>query len=106
MRHSLLIFTLKDENGNEKANTIDIGLVNNSTINKILDEFKNHIDSDKITFIQKKKSDLAAKFENRQKSAESGESIKKEIVKDEGDKTKAVSQVPDLDIEPPKRDNK
>ena len=49
MRHSLLIFTLKDENGNEKTNTIDIGLVNNSTMNKILDEFKNHIDSDKIT---------------------------------------------------------
>lgn len=106
MRHSLLIFTLKDENGNEKTNTIDIGLVNNSTMNKILDEFKNHIDSDKITFTQKKKSDFAAKFENRQKSAESAESIKQEIVKDESDKTKAVSQVPDLDIEPPKRDNK
>ncbi len=106
MRHSLLIFTLKDETGNEKTNTIDIGLVNNSTMNKILDEFKNHIDSDKITFTQKKKSDFAAKFENRQKSAESAESIKQEIVKDESDKTKAVSQVPDLDIEPPKRDNK
>lgn len=106
MRHSLLIFTLNDENGNEKTNTIDIGLVNNGTMNKILDEFKNHIDSDKITFTQKKKSDLAAKFENRQKNDESAESIKKEIVKDESDKTKAVSQVPDLDIEPPKRDNK
>ena len=36
MRHALIMFTTKDK----KVNTIDLGIVQNSTINKILDEFR------------------------------------------------------------------
>lgn len=82
MRHSLLIFTLKDESG-EKTNTIDIGLVNNGALNKVLDEFKKHVDADKITFTQVKKSKLAAKIE-KAKEKPADENVKNNNSANEG----------------------
>lgn len=97
MRHSLLIFTLKDESG-EKTNTIDIGLVNNGALNKVLDEFKKHVDADKITFTQVKKSKLAAKIE-KAKEKPADENVKNNNSANEG-VTKKTSEVPNLDLEP------
>lgn len=97
MRHSLLIFTLKDESG-EKTNTIDIGLVNNGALNKVLDEFKKHVDADKITFTQVKKSKLAAKIE-KAKEKPADENVKNNNSAKEG-VTKKTSEVPNLDLEP------
>lgn len=103
MRHSLLIFTLKDESG-EKTNTIDIGLVNNGALNKVLDEFKKHIDADKITFTQVKKSKLAAKIE-KAKEKPADENVKNNNSANEG-VTKKASEVPNLDIEPTEKSTK
>ena len=103
MRHSLLIFTLKDESG-EKTNTIDIGLVNNGALNKVLNEFKKHIDADKITFTQVKKSKLAAKIE-KAKEKPAGENVKNNNSANEG-VTKKTSEVPNLDLEPTEKSTK
>lgn len=97
MRHSLLIFTLKDENG-EKTNTIDIGLVNNGTLNKVLDEFKKHIDADKITFTQVKKSSLAAKIEKAKEKP--AEQKKNNGTAASESKQNITNEVPELDLEP------
>lgn len=103
MRHSLLIFTLKDESG-EKTNTIDIGLVNNGELNKVLNEFKKHIDADKITFTQVKKSKLAAKIE-KAKEKPADENVKSINSANEG-VTKKTSEVPNLDLEPTEKSTK
>lgn len=103
MRHSLLIFTLKDESG-EKTNTIDIGLVNNGALNKVLDEFKKHVDADKITFTQVKKSKLAAKIE-KAKETPADENVKNNNSANEG-VTKKTSEVPNLDLEPTEKNTK
>lgn len=103
MRHSLLIFTLKDESG-EKTNTIDIGLVNNGELNKVLNEFKKHIDADKITFTQVKKSKLAAKIE-KAKEKPADENVKNNNSANEG-VTKKTSEVPNLDLEPTEKSTK
>lgn len=103
MRHSLLIFTLKDESG-EKTNTIDIGLVNNGALNKVLNEFKKHIDADKITFTQVKKSKLAAKIE-KAKEKPADENVKNNNSANEG-VTKKTSEVPNLDLEPTEKSTK
>lgn len=103
MRHSLLIFTLKDESG-EKTNTIDIGLVNNGALNKVLNEFKKHIDADKITFTQVKKSKLAAKIE-KAKERPDDENVKNNNSANEG-VTKKTSEVPNLDLEPTEKSTK
>lgn len=103
MRHSLLIFTLKDESG-EKTNTIDIGLVNNGELNKVLNEFKKHIDADKITFTQVKKSKLAAKIE-KAKEKPDDENVKNNNSANEG-VMKKTSEVPNLDLEPTEKRTK
>lgn len=103
MRHSLLIFTLKDESG-EKTNTIDIGLVNNGELNKVLNEFKKHIDADKITFTQVKKSKLAAKIE-KAKERPDDENVKNNNSANEG-VMKKTSEVPNLDLEPTEKSTK
>lgn len=103
MRHSLLIFTLKDESG-EKTNTIDIGLVNNGALNKVLNEFKKHIDADKITFTQVKKSKLAAKIE-KAKERPDDENVKNNNSANEG-VMKKTSEVPNLDLEPTEKSTK
>lgn len=103
MRHSLLIFTLKDESG-EKTNTIDIGLINNGALNKVLNEFKKHIDADKITFTQVKKSKLAAKIE-KAKEKPNDENVKNNNSANEG-VTKKTSEVPNLDLEPTEKSTK
>lgn len=103
MRHSLLIFTLKDESG-EKTNTIDIGLVNNGELNKVLNEFKKHIDADKITFTQVKKSKLAAKIE-KAKEKPDDENVKNNNSANKG-VTKITSEVPNLDLEPTEKSTK
>lgn len=51
MRHALIMFTMKDK----KVNTIDLGLMPNSTINKILDEFRERTKAKSINFNQVKK---------------------------------------------------
>lgn len=103
MRHSLMIFTLKDENG-EKTNTIDIGLVNNGTLNKVLDEFKRHIDADKITFTQVKKSNLGVKIEKaKEKAAEEKNNSDTEASESTH---KITNEVPDLDLEPTEKSTK
>lgn len=51
MRHALIMFTMKDK----KVNTIDLGLMPNSTINKILDEFRERTNAESINFNQVKK---------------------------------------------------
>lgn len=51
MRHALIMFTTSDK----KVNTIDLGIVANSTVNKILDEFKARCDTISINFNQVKK---------------------------------------------------
>lgn len=103
MRHSLLIFTLKDESG-EKTNTIDIGLINNGALNKVLNEFKKHIDADKITFTQVKKSKLAAKIE-KAKERPDDENVKNNNSANEG-VMKKTSEVPNLDLEPTEKSTK
>lgn len=103
MRHSLMIFTLKDENG-EKTNTIDIGLVNNGTLNKVLDEFKRHIDADKITFTQVKKSNIGVKIEKaKEKAAEEKNNSDTEASES---RHKITNEVPDLDLEPTEKSTK
>lgn len=57
MRHALIMFTMKDK----KVNTIDLGIVANSTINKILDEFKVRTNAESINFNQVKKTELFGK---------------------------------------------
>jgi len=57
MRHALIMFTMKDK----KVNTIDLGIVANSTINKILDEFKARTNAESINFNQVKKTELFGK---------------------------------------------
>lgn len=54
MRHALIMFTMK----NKKVNTIDLGIISNGTINKILDEFKARTDAQSISFTQIKKAEL------------------------------------------------
>lgn len=54
MRHALIMFTMKDK----KVNTIDLGLMPNSTINKILDEFRERTNAESINFNQVKKADI------------------------------------------------
>lgn len=54
MRHALIMFTMKDK----KVNTIDLGLMPNSTINKILDEFRARTNAESINFNQVKKADI------------------------------------------------
>ena len=98
-----MIFTLKDESG-EKTNTIDIGLVNNGALNKVLDEFKKHVDADKITFTQVKKSKLAAKIE-KAKEKPADENVKNNNSANEG-VTKKASEVPNLDLEPTEKSTK
>lgn len=57
MRHALIMFTMKDK----KVNTIDLGIVANGTINKILDEFKVRTNAESINFNQVKKTELFGK---------------------------------------------
>lgn len=57
MRHALIMFTMKDK----KVNTIDLGLMPNSTINKILDEFKARTNAESINFNQVKKPKILSK---------------------------------------------
>ncbi len=57
MRHALIMFTMKDK----KVNTIDLGIVANGTINKILDEFKARTNAESINFNQVKKTELFGK---------------------------------------------
>ena len=57
MRHALIMFTTKDK----KVNTIDLGIVQNSTINKILDEFKRRTTTESISFTQIKKAEIFTK---------------------------------------------
>lgn len=54
MRHALIMFTMKDK----KVNTIDLGLMPNSTINKILDEFRKRTNAESINFNQVKKAEI------------------------------------------------
>lgn len=60
MRHALIMFTMKDK----KVNTIDLGLMPNSTINKILDEFKKRTNAESINFNQVKKPKILTKKSN------------------------------------------
>ncbi len=57
MRHALIMFTMKDK----KVNTVDLGIVANGTINKILDEFKARTNAESINFNQVKKTELFGK---------------------------------------------
>lgn len=59
MRHALIMFTMKDN----KVNTIDLGIVQNSTINKILDEFKARTNAESVNFTQIKKAEILHKKE-------------------------------------------
>lgn len=72
MRHALIMFTMKDK----KVNTIDLGLMPNSTINKILDEFKARTNAENINFNQVKKADIFGKHKKESdiKSDEATES--------------------------------
>ena len=88
----------------EKTNTIDIGLINNGALNKVLNEFKKHIDADKITFTQVKKSKLAAKIEKAKETPDDG-NVKNNNSANEG-VTKKISEVPNLDLEPTEKSTK
>ncbi len=57
MRHALIMFTMKSK----KVNTIDLGIVPNSTINNILQEFKSRTNAESINFTQVKKADVFSK---------------------------------------------
>lgn len=65
MRHALIMFTMKDK----KVITIDLGIVQNSTINKILDEFKARTNAENISFNQVKKPNIPL-IKNREKDNE------------------------------------
>lgn len=68
MRHALIMFTMK----NKKVNTIDLGIISNGTINKILDEFKARTDAQSISFTQIKKAELfGSKNEEKDTGADS-----------------------------------
>lgn len=67
MRHALIMFTMKDK----KVNTIDLGIVANSTINKILDEFKARTNAESINFNQVKKTELFGKKNDTAENEES-----------------------------------
>ena len=70
MRHALIMFTMKDK----KVNTIDLGLMPNSTINKILDEFRERTNAESINFNQVKKADIFV----RRKKDDGNESTEEE----------------------------
>lgn len=78
MRHALIMFTMKDK----KVNTIDLGLMPNSTINKILDEFRERTNAKSINFNQVKKADIFV----RRKKDDGNEST--EVEKEENSEIK------------------
>lgn len=61
-RHSLLIFSLDDD----KVATIDIGLTTKGTLQKIVNELSNRIDSDKIVKTEEK-PELQSIFKKKNK---------------------------------------
>lgn len=67
MRHALIMFTTSDK----KVNTIDLGIVANSTVNKILDEFKARTNAESINFNQVKKTELFGKKNDTAENEES-----------------------------------
>ena len=73
MRHALIMFTMKDK----KVITIDLGIVQNSTINKILDEFKARTNAENISFNQVKKPNIPL-IKNREKDNENKDADKDE----------------------------
>ncbi len=73
MRHALIMFTMKDK----KVITIDLGIVQNSTINKILDEFKARTNAENISFNQVKKPNIPL-IKNREKDKENKDADKDE----------------------------
>lgn len=78
MRHALIMFTMKDK----KVNTIDLGIVANGTINKILDEFKARTNAESINFNQVKKTELFGKKNDtaeNEKSNSAGETNDKDM---------------------------
>ena len=78
MRHALIMFTTKDK----KVNTIDLGIVQNSTINKILDEFKRRTTTESISFTQIKKAEIFTKKTSENKTEEEMKEILFNIVKE------------------------
>lgn len=73
MRHALIMFTMKDK----KVITIDLGIVQNSTINKILDEFKARTNAESISFNQVKKPNIPL-IKNKEKDKENKDADKDE----------------------------